>query len=321
MINYPVTKIHGHTLPTLERLLHESCDILDSDVSLNREILGGWSNINIRGSSNGLEFVLKLPGIIKKHEINPYERLNRIYRNLNDINITASPIAIGRLHDSPETPFFLLSFISGKTYDSLNEVSLEELRALKKSLELLSRQKSLDLPKYDGPLDYLATFHHRAITHSNQSKTSGEILELVSSSSTLYPSIETEINSIPSWSGKVMHGDLWMPNIIFQKGRKCILLDLESCAYGEPLYDLAYLLEASEGHSIDRFLFSEFNDDIDVIHNYRPLALEYVIDWCIERLVLMEAGMIEPNLNHPDTRQLVINYAKEKITRLKSLLS
>jgi Ser/Thr protein kinase RdoA (MazF antagonist) len=112
-----------------------------------------------------------------------------------------------------------------------------------------------------------------------------------------------------------MHGDLWEPNILFQDGA-VLLLDFELCCIGDTLYDRAYLMEASDGppvKSLPDFLSDEI---LRHIEGLRPVALMSLVSWSLERLVYMDAGIVEPNLTSPHIRENVVRYSRMKLSRL-----
>ena len=58
MMKRQLSSIHGHNITELERMLQDSCELFDRSVFLERESLGGWENINIRGNYDDFEFML-----------------------------------------------------------------------------------------------------------------------------------------------------------------------------------------------------------------------------------------------------------------------
>ena len=96
--------------------------------------------------------------------------------------------------------------------------------------------------------------------------------------------------------------------------RKALLLDFDACAIGDSRYDLSYLLEGKGINDIPALIPKE---DLDFINKLRPLTLSYVIEWSIERLLSMESGIVEPNLNTMEIRNLLLDYIASNISRLK----
>jgi len=320
MMKYPLETVHRHSLSELEDILENSCSVFDKSVSLEPNSLGGWSNINIRGRSSGIEFVLKLPWSTEKYERNPYDQLYDLNLYFSRLDLTAPPIEVGRLSDSSETPFLLVEYIDGTTHSSITDVSEDEILSLKESHQLLKNQKPPGIPEYESPLDFLTANHKQVEGHSWLQRASKETRVLIDQYDLLLPRVESMTEIIGYWSRRMMHGDLWVPNIVFRPKRKALLLDFEDCAIGDPLYDLAYLLEVHVNQtteSIPRLIDIE---DIDFVDSLRPLVLAYVIDWSIARLLTMESGIIEPNLNTEGIRTMLLGYAHQKIDRLKLLL-
>jgi len=314
----PVAKIHRNTLAELQDLLHSSCELIQSDVTLDALSLGGWSNINIRGISQGHEFVLKLPWSTMHYDTNPYSKLFDLLTYLSKSKITASPIATGRLPDKDETPFMLLHYLDGVTYSSIFDASRKELQALKDTLHELSLQKPPDLRKYVTPIDFLLGVHDEIAHHEALSTSSTEVVPLVRAFQELYCKISPIIETLEPWSGTIMHGDLWEPNILIHDGR-VRLLDFESCAYGDPLYDIAYLLEASDNTPREEPPFHLNIDQRNKVKSYRLVALMSLVGWSLDRLLFMDAGLVEQNLNTSKIKKSIIKYTRAKISRLSSL--
>ncbi|MHA1862381.1 MAG: phosphotransferase family protein [Candidatus Thorarchaeota archaeon] len=320
MMKYPLEMVHGLTRSKLQDLLEISCDAFDKSVSLEPISLGGWSNINIRGKSSGFEFVLKLPWITEEYEINPYDKLHDLSLFFSRLGLTAPPIEVGRLSDSSKTPFFLVEYVDGTTYSSIMDVSEDELLSLKDSHRLLKKQRPPNLLKYESPLDYLTSNHEPVENHSWFPRASKQTRTLIDHYDTLLPQVKSLNEVMGYWSRETMHGDLWLPNIVFHPERKAIFLDFEACAIGDSRYDLAYLLEVHVDRSTENIPILIEDKDIDFVNSLRPLVLAYVIDWSLSRLLSMESGIVEKNLNTQRIHTMILGYAREKIGRLKFLL-
>ncbi len=320
MMKYPLETVHGHSRTKLEALLENSCTVFDKPVSLEPISLGGWSNINIRGRSSGIDFVLKLPWITEEYERNPYDPLHNLSSYFSRLDLTAPPIEVGRLSDSSETPFFLVEYVDGTTYSSIVDANEDELLSLRNSHRLMTQQKPPGIPKYESPLDYLTANHAQVENHSWLPRASKQTSTLIDQYDSLLPQVKSLNEVIGYWSRETMHGDLWAPNIVFHPEQKVLLLDLEACAIGDPRYDLAYILEAHVDRSTENIPTLIENEDIDFVNSLRPLVLAYVIDWSLYRLLSMESGIVEPNLNSPKIHTMILGYAREKIGRLKFLL-
>lgn len=311
--------VHGHTIKELEFLLKDACDLFDESVTLENNALGGWSNINIRGYSDGFDFVLKLPWTISSHSIEPYKKLFDISLFFNRHEIGSLPMAIGQLSDSKETPFIIFEYVTGVIHSSLAEFSVDELAALNECLHHFFKQKPPGLTRYESASDYIATAHAQVDNHEGLSSCSQELGDLHNSFSKLYPEVLSYADSRGKWTQSLMHGDLWVPNIILQSG-KVILLDFEATAYGHRLYDLAYLLETPSNHENQSFgLISP--DEIDNVNKLRPIALAYVVEWSLERLLSVESNLVEPNLASKESWSAVMAYTRSKISRLEALLT
>ena len=319
MMKRQLSKVHGHTISELERVLKDSCDLFDNEVHLEQEALGGWSNINIRGQYDEGSFVLKLPWTIFKRDADYYQQLNDISQFYGKLGITTSPLAMGLLSDKMQTPFIIFEYIEGVVHNSLVDFSEQDILLLKDCLNILYREKPPGLILYESPSAFLDATHSTIASHEGLSMCSRDVTLLNTSFSDMFSEVQTYVDSLGSWTTTVMHGDLWVPNIVLQSER-AVLLDFEDCAYGNRFYDLAFLLETPISPSIDLLSRLIDPDEETIVSSYRPLALSYIIIWSIERLLSMEAGLVEPNLNTRESRSDVIGYTRSKISRLKDLL-
>jgi hypothetical protein len=77
------------------------------------------------------------------------------------------------------------------------------------------------------------------------------------------------------------------------------------------------LIEGKQIENIPQLIPKE---DLNFVNSLRPLVLAYIIDWSVERLLSMESGIVEANLNTAEIRSALIDYIKGKISRLKTLL-
>ncbi len=320
MMKHQISKVQSHTLSELEKLLVESSDIFDSDVTLFNESLGGWSNVNIQGQHDGNDFVLKLPMSIPPFDKDHYYHLNEISRFFGALGLTAMPLSMGHLNDDLRTPFIVFDFIHGTIHDSVQHFSNLEVKLLGDSLQILQSNKPPNLRKFKSPIDFLKSHHARIENHEGFSKESQAVRKLIDSFEDVYPLAESHFGSLEDWSSTIMHGDLWTPNIVFQSDR-AILLDFDACAYGFNYYDLAYLLETPESCSIDVLSLILNPEEMNQVNSFRPLAVSFVILWSLERLQSIESGLIEPTFDNAETRLAVIGYTRSKISRLKELLS
>jgi|GEM_PF-2718423 len=320
MMKYPLETVHGHSRSKLADLLENSCEAFDKSVNLESISLGGWSNINIRGRSSGIDFVLKLPWSTEEYERNTYDPLYNLSLYFSRLDLAAPPIEVGRLSDSSETPFILVEYVDGTTYSSITDASEGELLSLKESHRLLKKQKPPGILKYESPSDYLIANHEQVENHSWLPRASKQTRTLIDQYDSLLPQVKSLNEVIGYWSRETMHGDLWAPNIVFHPEQKIFFLDLEACAIGDSRYDLAYLLEAHVDRSTENIPTLIEDEDIDFVNSLRPLALAYVIDWSLSRLLSMESGIVEQNLSTQEIHTMILGYAREKIGRLKFLL-
>ncbi|MFW9807039.1 MAG: aminoglycoside phosphotransferase family protein [Candidatus Thorarchaeota archaeon] len=318
MMEFNIKQVHGLTISELEVLLEDSSDSFDDIVMLNPKSIGGWSNINIRGSCSDIEFILKLPWSTEKYQVNPYDQLYQTGLHYARLNVASHPIEFGRLSDSSETPFFLIEFVEGNTYSTILDASPRELFSLKESLEILKSEVPKGIPKYERPIDYLAANHRKVVEHPWLHQATTQTHQLIEEFMKLFPNVESMMDHLGYWSGDVMHGDLWIPNILFRQSQEVLLLDFDACTIGDSRYDLSYLLEGNRVENIPALIRK---DDLIFVNKLRPLVLSCIIEWSIDRLLSMESGIVEPNLNTLKLRNLLLSYVDSNISRLKMHLA
>jgi hypothetical protein len=314
-----IERVHGYTINELEHILLDACDILDDTISLEHNALGGWSNINIRGQSSDIDFVLKLPCSLSPHDSNLYNQLFDISMHFNKLGFAAQPLAKGKLSETNGIPFIIFEFIDGVTHDSLTDFSDHEISSLRNCLDRISQQKIPNLKRYKSPSDHVAFWYSLVENHVGLSNASQEVGALVDKFAKMYPDVLSFSDSLGLWTPSLMHGDLWIPNILFHTGN-IILLDFEDSAYGNPLYDLAFLLETPDSTSENIPPGIVRLEEMDDVNNLRPVVLAYIINWSLERLLSMESGLIEQNLSTNESRSAIIGYTQGKISRLRSIL-
>jgi aminoglycoside phosphotransferase (APT) family kinase protein len=319
MIDLGVTRIHGHTIVELEQLLRDACDFFDGDVVLKEQSLGGWSNINVLGQSDGIDFVLKIPASIPPYKTSHYNRLFATSSFLGKTGVTTKPLAVGKISDDVDTPFIIFEYIDGVIHENLADFSQNEKESLRKSLQILSQQKPPGLTRYTSAHEYLTSVHGLVESHIHRSRCSQEVNELLSTFRKVYSRVLAYTDLLEPWSLGLMHGDLWAPNIVFRKGT-VVLLDLESCAYGSCFFDLAYLLEADAKASQNLAKGLVSREEIEDVNGLRPPVIAYLILWSLERLLTMEAGLLDPSLTAQRIRTALIDYTRSKISRLSSIL-
>ncbi|MHA2396759.1 MAG: aminoglycoside phosphotransferase family protein [Candidatus Thorarchaeota archaeon] len=239
--------------------------------------------------------------------------------HFNKLGFAAQPLAKGKLSETNGIPFIIFEFIDGVTHDSLTDFSDHEISSLRNCLDRISQQKIPNLKRYKSPSDHVAFWYSLVENHLGLSNASQEVGALVDKFAKMYPDVLSFSDSLGLWTPSLMHGDLWIPNILFHTGN-IILLDFEDSAYGNPLYDLAFLLETPDSTSENIPPGIVRLEEMDDVNNLRPVVLAYIINWSLERLLSMESGLIEQNLSTNESRSAIIGYTQGKISRLRSIL-
>ncbi len=319
MVEQQIHQAHGHSIQELEQLLVDACDLFESEVSLESHMLGGWSNLNIPGHSGGIDFVLKLPCTLASPGTGPYRCLYDVSLFFNKLGIAARPLAIGQLPDAKDTPYIVFEYVDGVIHDSLSDFTHAEIESLRECLHILSNQVPPGIPRFESPSDYLVSSHSLIENHEQVSRASNELARLIDSVNEIYPIVLSYTDSLGEWTPSVMHGDLWVPNIVFHSGG-VTLLDFEACAVGSSFYDLAYLFETTVHTPEDINSFFLSSDDEHEVSSLLPIVLSYLIEWSLERLLSMEAGVVESNLDTPRIRTSIFDYSRSKMSKLRSIL-
>ncbi|MFW9981648.1 MAG: aminoglycoside phosphotransferase family protein, partial [Candidatus Thorarchaeota archaeon] len=232
------------------------------------------------------------------------------------LGITGSPLSTGILSNG--LPYIILEYVEGITHDDLGTLSKQEVGFLNQCLKKLHSQNPPGLRSHYSPLDFLLTHRSLVENHQSLSKCSESLSMLLQSFNEISETLLEYAEILGSWSMTVMHGDLWIPNVVFQP-EKAVLVDFESCAFGEDHYDLAHMLE-SPADVIDPPPRLLEGYDEGRIEELRPVALGFLIWWSLERLLSTESDLIEPNLNTAESWQAVMDYTGMKIDRLKDIL-
>ncbi|MHA2460904.1 MAG: aminoglycoside phosphotransferase family protein [Candidatus Thorarchaeota archaeon] len=303
-------------------LVNNSVQSLDN-ITIEATFLGGWSNVNLLVIANDNRYVLKLPGLQVKYEVNPFEYEYHICNHLARNEIAPRPIEIGRLNDSTFTPFLILEYIEGKIPANPAEITQEDQRALDETLSIMSNMAPPKVRAFNLPSEYL--------THlwMPVKKLLGETLRIPESVSDVLKRLSESrvlmldsIDNVCPWSKKLIHGDLQETNIVVMDG-SVRLLDLESCCIGEPSYDIVYLYTQHTTSTLSDYPAVRNHLDLDQVQidSLESLALISVLSWSIERLLNITLGRVEHYLVDTGIHERILKYVKSKSARLNELLN
>ncbi len=316
MKNYRVESIRGYSIDHFQELLTESTSELPSKFKIRETALGGWTNVNVLLETRNTPLVLKIPAIIEEYESNPYTYVVHISSQISKHGLCAKPITIGRLADSRETPFAIFEYIEGDTISSANYLSVEN--EIARVLRVFSELKPDGINCFSNAVEY----HQRLLKELEvfNARMKPKDTSLRRTLDTLLDAFRTFTSHIigsTSWPQLLMHGDLRLDNIVLTNDGP-VLLDLESCALGEPILDLLYMKMESE----DTLSLSNLSDvPKSKIQILSVLALLPVISWTLKRLIYLDHNMVETSLSSGSIRDRMNQYLSVKMKELTICLS
>ena len=316
-MNGAVGYVHGHTLEELALLLSDVWPEVRGTPRLIQVRDQGLSNVNIMGEVDSIRFVLKLPWVTGPSDMNRYLLLSEVSTHVSEHNLGPRALAQGNLRDAAHTPFIVLEHIDGMMIRSLGEVTAEQALALRSALDEFWTLTPSSARTHDSPHAYVERLL-RALPSCPAE--SGELSGLVDGFADMRNDLFRLCSDIEQWSGRLMHGDLHEGNIVFTRNG-VRFLDLEECAYGEPMVDIAYLrVQNPSSHPAELMQETVGLVDMGAAHQYEPLALAFALSWTIEKLVALDSGLVEASLAERYPRKDMFDYTRVKLEELRTHL-
>ena len=147
------------------------------------------------------------------------------------------PLAVPKIiHSNPELHYFAMEYLQG--YANWKEVLLDGNPNPDTGKLVGSILGSLHLQTWQKP-DLSAEFNHGAYFHAL--RTEPYLLTCANRHPELRQLIQTEAQRLDKTRLCLIHGD-YSPKNIMIKGSRVVILDCEVACYGEPAFDLAFLL-------------------------------------------------------------------------------
>ena len=150
-----VQHLHEYSFEEFRNLLHSCLDDTIPDLEVYPNIVGGWTSVNLRASSNNLSLIIKIPAEKRAFEKNPFEYAFSIATDLYKLHLSPQPIVIGRLSDNVETPFAIYEYITGQRYSELSQLNSNELHALIDLRTKLNTVKPTKIHSFESTSEYL----------------------------------------------------------------------------------------------------------------------------------------------------------------------
>ena len=312
-----VQHLHEYSFEEFRNLLHSCLDDTIPDLEVYPNIVGGWTSVNLRASSNNLSLIIKIPAEKKAFEKNPFEYAFSIATDLYKLHLSPQPMVIGRLSDNIETPFAIYEYVAGRRYSDLSQLNSNELDSLIDLKTKLNAVKPDRIHSFGSTSEYLDYLIARQKAEWLQLKPKSMLLEK-SLQMLMQETADSEsIYSLEEWPDEFMHGDFHLENIVFSN-QNPILLDFEEAALGNPLYDYAYLtMESYNPEMYDRVLKGKI-PNLESIQ-YRHLckaALIAIIAWTYNRLIRIEYNIVDPILSDENMVKMMRSYLASKIELL-----
>jgi hypothetical protein len=317
---HPIERVHGIPFIKLKALVNrvwsESEDILE----LCPENIGGWSNINILGTTSLGKVVIKLPAHIDFSHSKSYHKEFEIADYLSHQNLCPIPLSTGFLDDNSRIPYILYRYAEGLVYQSPSAISSTHLVSLRESLNQLSESNPPDIMDYHEPSSLIGNILKAlAFPKTNLDQILVRYCEIKNELETIGYHLMDIMNSMCRWDKKTIHGDLQESNVVFQDDT-AIFLDVGGCSIADPLYDFAYFLVQAPGPALScppEFKLDE--EELALIYIFTPIALLSVTTWTLNRLINQELGLVEENLISSLTTQNMDSYLHSKLSELRKL--
>jgi hypothetical protein len=315
-----IERVHGIPFKEIKALVNQEWSESEDILELYPENIGGWSNINILGTTSAGKIVIKLPAYIGFSQSKSYHKEFEIADYLSRQNLCPPPLSSGFLDDNKRVPYILYQFVEGLVYQSSFDISSTHLVSLKESLNRLAKTKPPNIMDYYEPSSLIGNILKAlAFPKTNLAQILVRYREIRNELETIGYTLMDIMDSMCRWDKKTIHGDLQESNIIFQDDR-AIFLDVGSCSIADPLYDIAYFL--IQAPSLPLSCPQEFKlneDELAIVESFTPIALLSVTTWTLNRLINQELGLIEANLISSQTTQDMDSYLNSKLTELQKL--
>ena len=313
-------RVHGIPFNNIKALVNQTWSGSEDLLELYPEIIGGWSNINILGTTSIGKVVIKFPAYIGFSQSLSYHKEFEIADFLSRQNLCPSPLSTGFLDDNNRIPYILYRFAEGFVYQSSSDISSTHLMTLKESLELLADTSPPNIMDYYEPSSLIGNILKAlAFPKSNLAQILVRYRELLNELEIIGYNLMDIMDSMCRWEKKTIHGDLQESNVVFQDD-KAIFLDVGNCSIADPLYDIAYFLVQAPGYTLScppEFKLNE--DELAIVESFSPIALLSVTTWTLNRLINQELGLVEENLISSQTTQDMDSYLHSKLSELRKL--
>ena len=315
-----IQHIHEYSFEEFRNLIYTCLEETIPDFEVYPNMIGGWTSINLRASSNNLSLIIKIPAEKKSFEQNPFEYAFSLATDLYKLNLSPKPIVTGRLSDNNETPFAIYEYIAGQRYSDLSQLNSKEVGALIDLRTRLNTVKPDKIKSFRNTAEYLDYIISRQKMEWVELKPKSMLLKK-SLQILMHVTEDSErIYGLEEWPNEFMHGDFHIGNIVFSD-QNPILLDFEEAALGNPLYDYAYLTMESYNPEMYERILKRKIWDLDGIQ-YGKLckaALIAIIAWTYNRLIRIEYNLVDPLLSDKSRVTMMRSYLTSKIELLAAM--
>ena len=319
-MTHTLNRVHGISFNDIKALVNQAWSGSEDLLELYPKNIGGWSNINILGTSSIGKVVIKLPAHIGFPQSQSYHIEFEIADYLSRQNLCPPPLSSGFLDDDNRIPYILYCYAEGLVYQSSFDISSTHLVSLRESLKLLAETKPPNIMDYYEPSSLIGNILKAlAFPKSNLVRILVRYREILNELEIIGYNLMDIMDSMCRWDKKIIHGDLQESNVVFQDD-KAMFLDVGGCSIADPLYDIAYFLIQAPGPPLPcppEFELDE--DELAIIEGFTPIALLSVTSWTLNRLINQELGLVEENLISSHTTQNMDSYLNSKLAELRKL--